>query len=393
MPQFHFGSKFRSNHTSRSHSTPPAKTAAIAEDGAEEAARSEDSGTPSTSPSSATRGAVYRGPGSPSGLAQPRRSVLAPRRSLLVQAGSVATLPKANNAALASAGYHTPESGGYQTPEKMSDRSSDGPAPTLSCASAPYRILLVRHAQSANKNRAEGQAASADPGLTDLGHEQAEALGRKLAAEFRADLLLKGNADSSALIVSSPMRRCLLTIRPAVNLLKLGPDSVFCHGACFEYGCAGTVHAGSSAADVVEEFPEFSPVGFRDDGMWDYQGSSPKEIEAECRQRVLRIGDWLRTQAPNLLRRHASERGLPTLILVIHQTLSDALCRLLIDGSVEEWEYLDIAYKTSNACLTELFLQPGRLATLGLPNDSLHLSHLRPKNRTQALNKFATTGF
>lgn len=247
----------------------------------------------------------------------------------------------------------------------------------------------MRHAQSANKNRAEGQAASADPGLTDLGHEQAEALGRKLSTDFRSLLLTKGTAASGAVIVSSPMRRCLLTIRPAIELLRLGPDSVFCHGACFEYGCAGTAHAGSSVADVAAEFPEFSPVGFREDGMWDYQGSSPKENEVECRQRVLRIGDWLRTQAPNLLRRHASDTGLPTLILVIHQTLSDALCRLLVDGSVEEWEYLDIVYKTSNACITELFLQPsGGLATIGMPNDSLHLSHLRARSRPSKFSSF-----
>ena len=47
----------------------------------------------------------------------------------------------------------------------------------------PVRLLVVRHAQSGNKGRADGEPASPDPELTNLGYQQAEALGRELFAE------------------------------------------------------------------------------------------------------------------------------------------------------------------------------------------------------------------
>lgn len=241
------------------------------------------------------------------------------------------------------------------------------------------RLLLVRHAQSANKRRAEGQAASRDPGLSELGHKQAEAL-----APCFIDKLRHGLEEQTVLLVSSPMRRCLLTARPTVRaLLKEGlpPGDVLCHGGCYEYSCAGLDYGGSGVGDIAAEFPEFTPVAFSASGFWDYQGNSDKENEPECRDRARRIADWLYgNAAPQLCSRTvgrcapATRHGeAATIVLVTHQTVADALCQVLVDGTAENWEYGDITYKLRNAGITEVFLYPGGDAAFGGKNDGMHL--------------------
>lgn len=239
------------------------------------------------------------------------------------------------------------------------------------------RLLLVRHAQSANKQRAAGQVASKDPGLSELGFLQAEKLGDKLAKDllprrgpFRSDEA----GGCGIVIVSSPMRRCLLTILPAARQLRLVKGSCFVHGACFEFGCAGLSYAGSKPEDISDEFPDFEPIGFSTAGTWDYRGNSEKETEPECRARAARIASWLRGQGAALLWSQTPARvAMPTLILVLHQSLADALCHCLLHGDAERWAYAEVKYKLSNASITELFLHPDGEATLGHRNDNVHL--------------------
>lgn len=241
-----------------------------------------------------------------------------------------------------------------------------------SSAQTGVRLLLVRHAQSANKSRQSGQRAAADPELSDLGYEQAQALGRRLAEEF-------GEGTGRRLrVVCSPMRRCLLTIQPAVQLLRLPPESCLCHGACYEYGCAGNSAMGSTAAEIAQDFPEFMPVGFGVQGCWDYAGESDKENEPECRDRATRVVQWLKQQAEAEREAAVQEGGLArTVLLTTHQTVADLLCHLLLYGRADEWSYGEITHKLQNACITEVFLHPDGRASFGFQNEHSHLMSLR----------------
>lgn len=221
----------------------------------------------------------------------------------------------------------------------------------------PMRLLLVRHAQSANKGRREGQAAEADPGLTDLGHSQAEALGARLSVELARDGAVQ------PLVVSSPMRRCLLTIRPTLQRLDLAPGQCLCHGGAYEYGCAGSSRPGSSVRELAAGFPEFAPVCFSPTGLWDYRGENEKETESECRARGERLVEWIRTQVGEV----------QTLVLVSHQTMSDLVTQILINGSSTGWEYGDVTYRLKNASFTEVFLEVDGSARLGIQSSDSHL--------------------
>jgi len=266
-------------------------------------------------------------------------------------------------------------------PSPMTPLSPQAPLTPLSpvspaSAGTGVRLLLVRHAQSANKCR-RGRRAVADPELSDLGYEQAKALGKRLEEEFRT----RAGRRKRLRVVSSPMRRCLLTIQPAVQMLGLPLDNCMCHGACYEYGCAGTSFMGSTRREIARDFPEFLPVGFNAEGAWDYAGSQAREDEPECRERAARVVRWLHELAEaerEAVDKEGGQTG--TLILATHQTVADLLCHILIRGSADKWQYGEITHKLQNACITEVFLYPKGRACLGFKNEASHLMSLRFRN-------------
>eukprot|EP00927_Polykrikos_kofoidii_P071853 TRINITY_DN68051_c0_g1_i1.p1 TRINITY_DN68051_c0_g1~~TRINITY_DN68051_c0_g1_i1.p1 ORF type:complete len:1338 (+),score=245.02 TRINITY_DN68051_c0_g1_i1:577-4014(+) len=247
--------------------------------------------------------------------------------------------------------------------------SLSAPMQTKSKRRAPVRLLLVRHAQSGNKERdANGKKiTSKDPCLSEKGYEQAEALGHRLSREF-------GQRQGRDLVIaSSPMRRCLLTIRPAVHRLALATADCICHGGSYEYGCAGNLFRGTSASSIADDFPEFQLVGFDDEGFWDYRGDSDKEVEAEARLRGRRVAAWLR-DAIQAVRMQASSGG--TLIFCAHQTLADLLCHLLLRGTDKGWAYGDITYRMQNTALSELVMEADGRARMNRENDFQHIKGL-----------------
>ena len=86
------------------------------------------------------------------------------------------------------------------------------------------RLVLIRHGESANRGRG-GRPADEDPALSDRGDAQAAAL---------ADSPLVASL-AGATVVSSPMRRALLTAEPCLPVLGRGarPD-VLVHGELHE---------------------------------------------------------------------------------------------------------------------------------------------------------------
>lgn len=184
----------------------------------------------------------------------------------------------------------------------------------------PTRLLFVRHGkQQSTIERLP--AHRKDPPLSEQGHTQAVQRAEELADELASIQPL--------LVYSSPMRRALMTAAPAAAALK----SPLCvHGACFEYGCAGTAFIGSGkdAILAIEAGAVLTHLG--PNGEWKYTGSSEQESEGEAKQRVRSVITWLREEVVPQARGGAA-------VLFAHQTFLDLLLQLLLTGSDEEWTY------------------------------------------------------
>jgi len=243
------------------------------------------------------------------------------------------------------------------------------------------RLLIVRHAQSANKEKEKGAKAEADPALTELGYSQAEALGQRLESEFSRK---KGGLT----VVSSPMRRCLLTILPAIRKLKLDKDACMVHGGCFEYACAGQAHHGREGSDITQEFPEFDTTGFNGRDQWDYRGNSPKENEAEAKARAARIKEWLYVTGAEMAQQRATSQdaqGPPTLVMCIHQTFADILCHELVEGSADSWKYGEVKNRLNNTSVTEVMIDAAEgQANFGIKNCDRHIFLMKARQAREA---------
>lgn len=220
------------------------------------------------------------------------------------------------------------------------------------------RLLLVRHGQSANKVKAPGEKREADPRLSELGFEQAEAVGRRLASDLLGE-------EDNLLVASSPMRRCLLTARPLIRELALERQRCICHFGAFEYSCAGMNLKGSSKSEVEAEFPEFQASGFNDQGTWDCRSNHDKETQEECALRGERLIEWVRLQAL---------QGVGVLVLANHRTFCNLLCHILKEGTAKGWDMEDDrSNKLSNAAFTEILLDPDDHSTFRRENVRSHL--------------------
>jgi len=204
----------------------------------------------------------------------------------------------------------------------------------------PLRILLIRHALS----KGSGGGMVTDPELSNLGVQQAQRLGAWLRHELE---------DSFPMFVSSPMRRCIHTVMPAVTFMGLPKESFVCHGAAYELACAGTELDSSNQQDLEAEF-SVRCVGFKANG-WDYQGNSLVETEAELIYRVRRLIWWLEKDAfnfPILLGRPDVEN--PVLVLCMHETILDLIVRILVDAEpILEYDG-KVKNKMKNSFITEL---------------------------------------
>jgi len=148
------------------------------------------------------------------------------------------------------------------------------------------QLFLVRHGESANNATAQSLRVS-DPGLTEVGHQQAALLGVWFSSV---------NPD---VLVTSPFRRALLTTVPIQRSTGLNPcvwRDLHEQGGCVsgypQKGYQG--EPGLSATEICEEFPGYEPekeIGAR--GWW---GEQPYETEPAVEARVERVvGRTLKT--------------------------------------------------------------------------------------------------
>jgi len=122
-------------------------------------------------------------------------------------------------------------------------------------------LLLIRHAQSANNSLPEEQRSD-DPGLTELGREQARRLGTRLA-EWQPERLL-----------TSAFRRTLETVAAVAEATDVRPEVVVDfheQGGC-QAGPSPEVYEGRpglTRGQIVDEFGDWVlPESIDDQGWW-----------------------------------------------------------------------------------------------------------------------------
>ncbi|HVS62835.1 MAG TPA: GNAT family N-acetyltransferase [Thermoanaerobaculia bacterium] len=233
------------------------------------------------------------------------------------------------------------------------------------------RILLVRHAESANNDahasliaelgadhpelRERSEAARvADPDLTARGRRQAELVAAALAERTAGERLL---------LVSSPMRRALLTAAPIAQRLGLAREHFWCHGELYEVGgCyVGTKTSAGATPDEIEG--EFAVTCTHLAGTGWFAGQALPEHPIDAGRRVERMTSWLETTL------HTRRESYDTAILVLH---GDLLTRWLRRWLRISWRQ-GLAFVHGNTGITELRWHPLHGSLLVGLNDLGHL--------------------
>lgn len=222
-----------------------------------------------------------------------------------------------------------------------------------------HRLLLIRHAESANNALPEFQRIP-DPGLTPRGHLQAMSVARRLAST-QIDLLY-----CSGFLRSLQTAQYIHATRIATNSSPVPnpPTRVAIQADLFEQGgCyAGylpdqrTPQPGMGRAELSLRFPnwEIDPR-ISEQGWWAHQ---TYESDSEATLRAQRVAQWL---ASHPLHRDAS------IALVIHADFKNLLLRALLPDSFQS--HLSLG----NTAISDLTWEANRW-------------HLRYANCTQHLN-------
>lgn len=140
-------------------------------------------------------------------------------------------------------------------------------------------LYLIRHAQSQNNALPEEQRVE-DPGLTELGDQQADCLGKWIST-----LALTR-------VITSPFLRALETARRIHEATSLAPEvRIAIHeqgGCCSGHPAVGMVgRPGLNRAEIEQRFPAFQVADeIDDDGWWRCQ---PYETEEAARQRAAAV--------------------------------------------------------------------------------------------------------
>lgn len=168
------------------------------------------------------------------------------------------------------------------------------------------RIELVRHGSTEPNQRGVLLGCRSDPGLTQEGLRQANAVAETVAARWAAG----GMGDLPPSIVTSPLRRCRDTAERIASRLRVPADAVVAEPRLIEidYGEWEGVALGEIPAESIRawrEDPDFRPPG----------GESLAEVSS-------RVGAWC-----------AEQTGLGTLVAVTHVSPVKAAVIWALGGS------------------------------------------------------------
>ena len=183
----------------------------------------------------------------------------------------------------------------------------------------PVRLLLARHGRT-ECHRDNRYVSRTDIDLDETGHEQARTLARR-AKQEEIDLVL-----------SSPLKRALLTARPAAEALGLEPEADE-RLRELDFG----EWEGKTLAEIRDQDPE-SVERFEESAEHGFPGGEPLREGAD---RVLAVFADLRGS-------HAGR----TVLVVAHNTLLRlALCRML---GIELGRYRRLMPRVVNGAVSEV---------------------------------------
>jgi len=148
------------------------------------------------------------------------------------------------------------------------------------------QLYLIRHAQSQNNALPEEERVE-DPGLTELGRQQAEHLGEWIPALKLTRL------------ITSPFRRTLMTAEPIRRKTSLIPEvriDLHEQGGCYSGHdfSAKVGRPGMTRREIESEFAGFQVADDIDGAGW-WQ-SKPYETWEAARIRAARLLEWTRRE-------------------------------------------------------------------------------------------------
>lgn len=161
----------------------------------------------------------------------------------------------------------------------------------------PLRVLLIRHAESKNNalmsrcgsaSAAWQRSREADPGITEKGFQQAQALGRFLSGQvLGGESVVEGILPVAALCVS-PMRRALQSLAPLATRSGLRPQvwtDCFEVGGLYDFSETGSAGHGLSREGLQKYLPGCDvPADMPEDG-WYWQEGKESDESARLRAR------------------------------------------------------------------------------------------------------------
>lgn len=242
------------------------------------------------------------------------------------------------------------------------------------------RVLIIRHAESANNVLAQGteydaymQRRSADPGITELGFAQSKLLTEHLVGDGTPPPDAPDNGKGAYGITHlycSPMLRSLQTAYPIAQALDL-PLSIWKdiheHGGMFtgnpRTGENLVIDPGLTRRAIHKEFPGVVlPDAVTERGWW--QGGY--EDMPACYGRAVRVARDLHRRAT----REYAEGMRSILALVSHGTYMDALLKALFSAVPDRGHY----YHHTNTAITRVDFNENGTLSLRYHNRTNHLT-------------------
>jgi 2,3-bisphosphoglycerate-dependent phosphoglycerate mutase len=242
------------------------------------------------------------------------------------------------------------------------------------------RLYLLRHAQSVNNaiylNDPDNfqSRRQHDPGLTDIGFQQAEYAAQHLAEAI--DSVQEQEPFGITHVYCSPMQRTLLTAQPIAEKLNVVPEvwrDIHEIGGMFELDTEGQVvgYTGMTRQQIVDRFGYTVPeTSVTENGWWKPEQGS--EEVADFLSRAVRVTLELRERADT------DDR----VVLVSHGAFLDALVKAIFNQIPTHPN--QVFYAHYNTGLTRIDFSDDS----GWDSDNLRLhylnrvDHLPPEART-----------
>jgi 2,3-bisphosphoglycerate-dependent phosphoglycerate mutase len=196
------------------------------------------------------------------------------------------------------------------------------------------QLYLIRHAQSENNALPEDKRVE-DPGLTELGRQQAEHL-----AEWIPALRLTR-------LITSPFRRTLLTTEPIRRATALIPEvriDLHEQGGCYSGHEFGNLvgRPGMSRREIEIEFSGFQVAdGIDGEGWWQ---SKPYETSEAARRRAERLLESARREFAHTDERVAFVMHADIKLLLLSHLNSEPLA-VPYNTSVSEIEFTSSSHQ------------------------------------------------